>query len=161
MNRIHIISVGLIVAAAFIGLVYLALRLAQVAEPSAAAVHGFTGRRLWATATVGLAIVSAVLACRGWFRPAGNFGSVLGRRATILMGTIAALSGGLVLVVADSGPGSGNGVVGGAAALVLGLFAVALAVCNTRRVCTPGTTRRGAEASSPSASAGSSAGVSH
>ena len=40
-------------------------------------------------------------------------------------GLIAVINGGLNLAVASGGPGSGNGVVGGAAALVLGLIAMA------------------------------------
>jgi hypothetical protein len=42
------------------------------------------------------------------------------------MGLVAVVNGGLVLAIANGGPGSGNGVVGGAAALVLGLIATAL-----------------------------------
>ena len=45
----------------------------------------------------------------------------------LVAGLIAAVNGGLNLAVANGGPGTGNGVVGGAAALVLGLFAMVLA----------------------------------
>jgi Na+-driven multidrug efflux pump len=41
-------------------------------------------------------------------------------------GLIAAVNGGLNLAVANGGPGTGTGVVGGAAALVLGLIAMVL-----------------------------------
>ena len=44
----------------------------------------------------------------------------------LLTGLIAMVNGGLNLAVATGGPGTGNGVVGGAAALVLGLIATAL-----------------------------------
>jgi hypothetical protein len=44
----------------------------------------------------------------------------------LVAGLIAAVNGGLVLAIANGGPGSGNGVVGGAGALVLGLIAMAL-----------------------------------
>jgi hypothetical protein len=43
------------------------------------------------------------------------------------VGLIAAVNGGLNLAVANGGPGTGNGVVGGAAAVVLGLIGVAIA----------------------------------
>jgi hypothetical protein len=43
-----------------------------------------------------------------------------------LAGLIALANGGLNLAVANGGPGTGNGVVGGAAALVLGLVGMAL-----------------------------------
>jgi hypothetical protein len=41
-------------------------------------------------------------------------------------GLIALVNGGLNLALATGGPGTGNGVVGGAAALVLGLIGMAL-----------------------------------
>jgi hypothetical protein len=44
----------------------------------------------------------------------------------LVAGLIAAVNGGLNLAVANGGPGTGNGVVGGAAAFVLGLIALAL-----------------------------------
>ena len=59
----------------------------------------------------------------------------------MVLGSIAVLSGGLVLAVANAGPGSGNGVVGGAAALVLGAFAVGLAGLAVRRANIAGTAR--------------------
>jgi uncharacterized protein DUF6223 len=46
------------------------------------------------------------------------------------------VNGGLNLAIANGGPGTGNGVVGGAAAFVLGLIAVAiggLALARCRR----------------------------
>jgi hypothetical protein len=44
----------------------------------------------------------------------------------LVAGLIATVGGALNLAVADGGPGTGNGVVGGAVALVAGLIAVAL-----------------------------------
>jgi hypothetical protein len=41
-------------------------------------------------------------------------------------GLLAVANGGLNLAIANGGPGTGNGVVGAAAAFVLGLIAVAL-----------------------------------
>jgi hypothetical protein len=46
------------------------------------------------------------------------------------------VNGGLNLAIANGGPGTGNGVVGGAAAFVLGLIALALgglALARSRR----------------------------
>jgi len=51
-------------------------------------------------------------------------------------GLIALVNGGLDLAVATGGPGTGNGVVGGAAAFVLGLIGMALgglALARSRR----------------------------
>jgi hypothetical protein len=56
----------------------------------------------------------------------GNASGRLGARVALFAGLIAAVNGGLVLAVATGGPGSGNGVVGGAAALVLALVGMAL-----------------------------------
>jgi hypothetical protein len=44
----------------------------------------------------------------------------------LVAGLIAVVNGGLVLAIANGGPGTGNGVVGGAIALVLGLIAAVL-----------------------------------
>src|SRR5215470_14225806 len=43
-----------------------------------------------------------------------------------VLALVAVVNGGLVLATANGGPGSGNGVVGGAGALVLGLIAMGL-----------------------------------
>ena len=53
----------------------------------------------------------------------GKASDRLGPIVAVVTGPIAVINGGLVLAVADGGPDSGNGVVGGAAALVLGLTA--------------------------------------
>jgi hypothetical protein len=53
------------------------------------------------------------------------------------MGVIAAVNGALNVAVATGGPGTGNGVVGGAAAFVLGLIAAAtggLALARSRPI---------------------------
>jgi hypothetical protein len=44
----------------------------------------------------------------------------------LVAGLIGVVTGGLNLAIANGGPGTGNGVVGGAAAFVLGLIALAL-----------------------------------
>ena len=54
----------------------------------------------------------------------------------LVAGLIAVVNGGLNLAIANGGPGTGNGVVGGAAAFVLGLIALAigrLALARCRR----------------------------
>jgi len=59
----------------------------------------------------------------------------------LVMGLIAAVNGGLNLAFANGGPGTGNGVVGGAAAFVLGLIALAvggLALARCRTALEPG-----------------------
>jgi len=66
-------------------------------------------------------------------------------RADLVAGLIAVANGGLVLALANGGPGSGNGVVGGAGALVLGMIALALGGLALTR-----SRRSGSDVTSPS-----------
>jgi hypothetical protein len=119
-----LILAALAAAALFGGLVHAVLVTAHVSEPAAITVYGLTARRLWASSVVVLALVGVALS-----RPANRFVTAWGRLGTIVTlvsGLIAVVNGGLVLAIANGGPGSGNGVVGGAAALVLGLIATVL-----------------------------------
>jgi len=138
MKRIlALVLVALAGAALFAGLVHAVLVAAHVSEPAATTVYGPTARRLWATAIAGLALVGVVVGGLALRRPASRFATPSGRLAAIVAGLIAAINGGLVLAVADGGPGTGNGVVGGAGALVLGLIAMALgglALARSRRL---------------------------
>jgi hypothetical protein len=118
--------VALAAAALLAGLVHAVLVAAQVSEPAATTVYGLTARRLWATTVAVLALAGVGVGGLALGYPAGRFGTLSGRLAAIVAGLIAAINGGLVVAIANGGPGSGNGVVGGAGALVLGLIAVAL-----------------------------------
>ena len=131
MKRTFAILFAAVTAAALVaGLVHAVLVAAHVSEPAATTVYGLTPRRLWATTVAGLALVSVVVGGRALARPTGRFDARSGRRAPIValvVGLIAAVNGGLNVAVANGGPGTGNGVVGGAAAFVLGLMGVAIA----------------------------------
>jgi Family of unknown function (DUF6223) len=123
-----IILAGLAAVALFGGLVYAVLVAAHVSEPAATTVHGLTPRRLWATTAVVLGLVGVVIGGLASYRAARRIGNH-GRRGAIVAlvaGLIAVVNGGLNLAVANGGPGTGNGVVGGAAAFVLGLIALGL-----------------------------------
>lgn len=97
------------------------------AQSAAEPVYGLTTARFWATsaALLGLAAVIA-----GWLalsRSVRRTGS--GRRGALVAvaaGLTAFAGGALNLAVADGGPGTGNGVVGGGMALVLGLAGLTL-----------------------------------
>ena len=136
--RLTVVLVLAVVAlAVFAGLVYAVLIVAHVAQPAAVTVQGLTGRRLWATISAVLALTGLIIGGVTLSRP----GSVTSRRpgaiVAVVVGLVAAGSGGLNLVMANGGPGTGNGVVGGAAAFVLGLIAIALgalALGRSRRV---------------------------
>jgi hypothetical protein len=120
-----LILAGLAAVALFGGLVHAVLVAANLSEPGATTVYGLTPRRLWATAVAGLALVGAVIGGLALARSASRFGR-LEAMVALVAGLIAAVNGALNLAAANGGPGSGNGVVGGAAALVLGLIAMAL-----------------------------------
>ncbi|HEX5886054.1 MAG TPA: DUF6223 family protein [Pyrinomonadaceae bacterium] len=113
--------------AVFATLVHLVLVAAHVSEPAATTITGLTLRRLWATMVAVIAMASAVMGVIALARPASRFGTRSFKAIVALAaGLIAVLNGGLVVAVANGGPGSGNGVVGGAAALVLGLIGMSL-----------------------------------
>jgi len=127
--------VALAAAALLAGLVHAVLVAMGVSEPAAITVYGPTSRRLWATAAGALALGGVVvggLALVRSIRRIGN-GGRLGASVALVAGPVAAINGGPVLAVANGGPGSGNGVVGGAGALVLGVIGMALGALALRR----------------------------
>jgi hypothetical protein len=131
MKRTFAIVLAVAAAAAlFAGLVYAVLVAANVSEPAATTVYGLTPRRLWATTVALLGLVGVVIGGLALARPVNRFGIPCGRHGPMLAliaGLLAAVNGGLNLALANGGPGTGNGVVGGAAAFVLGVIAVAIA----------------------------------
>jgi uncharacterized protein DUF6223 len=134
-----IILAALASAILFGGLVDAVLVAAHVSGPFANTVYGLTPRRLWATTAVVLALVGAVSGGMAMYRAIRRIGNH-GRRGAIvalIAGPIAGINGALNLALANGGPGTGNGVVGGAAAFVLGLTAMALggvALARSRRI---------------------------
>jgi hypothetical protein len=123
-----LVLAALVAIALFGGLVYVALLVAHVSEPAASTVHGLTPRRAWATASALLGLIGVVIGGLALRRFVGRIGNG-GRKGAIVAtaaGVIALVNGGLNLALATGGPGTGNGVVGGAGALVLGLSALVL-----------------------------------
>ncbi|TKK88238.1 hypothetical protein FDA94_14365 [Herbidospora galbida] len=86
-----------------------------------APVYGFTGGRAVSFAAALVALAGAVLGGLALFR-------FVRRRAVIALaaGAVGVVGGGWVVAVAEGGPGSGSGIVGGLVALVFGLVALAL-----------------------------------
>jgi hypothetical protein len=86
--------------------------------------------RVGPTITALLALAAVVLAARALARarrPDRVASDGRDQHPTALwLGIPAVLLGGLFLAAADGGPGTGNGVVGSAAAIVLGLVAIGL-----------------------------------
>lgn len=131
MNRTFAIVLAAMAAAAmFAGLVHAVLVAAHVSEPAATTVYGLTPRRLWATAVAALALIGVVIGALALARvPVNRFGVITRKHGptwAMVAGLIAAANGFLNLALANGGPGTGNGVVGGAAALVLGAIAMSL-----------------------------------
>ncbi len=142
IRRSFVLALAALAAAAvFGGLVHAVLVAAHVSEPAATTVHGPTVRRLWATISSVLSLVGAIVGALALTRrPATRLGTAASARSrgmiALFAGLLGLFNGGLVLAFADGGPGSGNGVVGGAAALVLGAVASmlgGLAVARCRR----------------------------
>ncbi len=73
-----------------------------------------------------LGLASAIVSVVALIRSTNRLATSRGKIAAVMAGAVAAINGALVLTFATGGPGSGNGVVGGAGAMVLGLLAVAL-----------------------------------
>ena len=97
-----------------------------------AATSTFTGDRTVASVAALIALAGTVAGGLALARPAV-------RRSVVALGAgaVGLLVGGLVVVTADGGPGTGNGIVGGYVALALGLLAVVCggaALARTRRV---------------------------
>ncbi|GAA2712577.1 DUF6223 family protein [Actinoplanes palleronii] len=95
----------------------------------------FTVDRAVATAAAVTALAGAIAGGYALARPAAG---AVPRRAVVALaaGVIGALTGIVVLATADGGPGTGNGVVGGCAGVVLGLIAAVsggLALRRSRR----------------------------
>jgi hypothetical protein len=140
MKRAFAIILAVVVAVAlFVALVHAVLVAAHLSEPAGTTVYGLTARRLWATIAAGLALAGVVAGGLALRRPASRFVAASGRLAIVALvaGLIAAVNGGLNLAFATGGPGTGNGVVGGAVALVLGLVGTALggmALARSRRI---------------------------
>jgi hypothetical protein len=117
-------------ATALLGVVVLATPAAAHVSVQSANVGAYTltAARFWATAAALLGLVGAViggLALARSIRRIGN-GGRRGAIVALVAGLTAVVGGVLNLAVADGGPGTGNGVIGGAAALVLGLIAAVL-----------------------------------
>ncbi len=137
-----VILAGLFAAALFALLVHAVLVAAHVSVPATNTVQGLTPRRLWATAADALGLAGVILGSMALVRASRRIGNRGRNGATLALvaGILAVVNGGLNLAVATGGPGTGNGVIGGAAAFVLGLIGTALgglALSRSRRTVQP------------------------
>jgi hypothetical protein len=129
MKRTFVTVIASLVAAVlFVILVHGVLVAAHRSDPAATTVHGVTVRRVWATTAVALGVASIIAGSMALVRATRGIGN-RGRNGAMTgmaAGILAAVNGGLNLAIASGGPGSGNGVVGGAIALVLGTIGIGL-----------------------------------
>ena len=104
---------------------------ALTAPPTLAAITIMGSGRLGPTITALLGLAATILGARAFARarrPADRISSAAPdhRPTVLLLGLSSVLLGGLFLAAADGGPGTGNGVVGSTAAIVLGCIAIGL-----------------------------------
>ena len=88
--------------------------------------YGLTNARLAATAAALLGLAGVIVGRRA---RGGRRGAMIAMAA----GAVATVAGVIALAVADGGPGTGNGVVGAWAAVVLGPVALVLGGLGVRR----------------------------
>ena len=133
------IFVTIAVIALYFGLVHLILMAANVSKSAPSTVYGLTSKRQFALVALGIALFSVIF---GWrtFRKSSSHTSIVNGKSwpivAIVAGLMAVIGSVLNLATANGGPGSGNGVLGSAQALVLGLtgmFLGGLAMVRFRR----------------------------
>ncbi len=87
--------------------------------------YTMTGDRILATVAAVAVLATVIVGGLLLARPAGG-GTRWTSVAALAVAVTGTVVGGLVVVTADGGPGTGNGIVGGYAALVLGPVAALL-----------------------------------
>jgi heme A synthase len=100
-----------------------------------AASYGLTADRAWATAIAIIGVIGAVIALIALRRARKGTSSTRNRGTVVSAGLgVIAVAGGIMnLVLADGGPGTGNGVIAGAAAIVTGATACLCSLLARRR----------------------------
>jgi hypothetical protein len=116
-------------AAVLLGVVALATPAAAdiaIQQPSIPA-YALTAGRLWSLVAAALGLIGVVMGGLARTRVLG--GTKNHRRnafVALWSGLAGSVIGGVVVVFADGGPGSGSGIVGGFLALLIGLIGIAL-----------------------------------
>jgi Family of unknown function (DUF6223) len=115
-------------ATAVVGLAFVAPVALAAAQPTVTPVYGMTPKRIAASSALVVGLIGAVIGGLAMARSVRRVGN-RGRRGAIValvLGPISLVSGGLVVVTADGGVGTGNGVAGALVAMVVGLIAMTL-----------------------------------
>ncbi|MBC7888309.1 MAG: hypothetical protein H7Z13_10490 [Ferruginibacter sp.] len=124
------IIAALAAVALFAVIVHFVLVAANVSKPAATTVYGLTARRIWALTYMVLALISVVIGWRTLRQSAKGINILKGKKwviVAIVAGMLAVINAVLNLATANGGPGTGNGVLGSAQALLLGLIGIILA----------------------------------
>jgi hypothetical protein len=105
--------------------------------PAAVSGYAISSGRLGAIVAGLLGLIGVAIGGQA-LRQAGRFGAGSGRRGIVALaaGLIGMVLGGLVIITAEGGIGTGNGLGGAIVALIMGLIAVAiggLTVARSRR----------------------------
>jgi hypothetical protein len=106
------------------------IAIAQADTPA----YALTVGRLWSLVAAAIGLIGVVMG--GLARTRALGGTNNQRRnafLALLTGLAGSVIGGVVVVFADGGPGSGSGIVGGYLALVIGLLAIALGWLSLKR----------------------------
>lgn len=125
------IIIAIAAIAVYAGLVHLILMAANVSKSAPSTVYGLTSKRQFALVALGLGLISVVFGWRISRKSDSRFillNHKNGPIIAIVTGVLALIGGVWNLVTSNGGPGSGNGVLGSAQALVLGLTGVFLGV---------------------------------
>ncbi|GAA3339730.1 hypothetical protein GCM10020358_24540 [Amorphoplanes nipponensis] len=106
------------------------MRIDDLYAASTVAASTVTADRVIASAAALVALAATIAGGRALSRPAGR-----GSLVALVAGVTGIVVGGWVIATADGGPGTGNGIVGGYAAVALGLIGAALGgLARTRRL---------------------------
>lgn len=100
------------------------------ADPALAAITIMGSGRIGPTITALIGLAALVLAARRLARARHHDRAVSqipgDRPLALVLGVAAVVLGGVFLAAADSGPGTGDGVVGSGAAIIFGVLAIGL-----------------------------------
>ncbi|WP_063060978.1 DUF6223 family protein [Nocardia sienata] len=91
---------------------------------------GLTAGRFWSLVGVAVALVGVVVGTRALLRRTGRRSAV----AALAAGMAGLVLGGLVVLAAEGGPGTGYGIVGGFLASLIGLVAAVVGAFALRRI---------------------------
>jgi len=135
-DKIMAVRSGITMAAVLLGVIALAppaaadIAFAQADTPS----YALTAGRLWSLVAAAISLIGVVVGGLARTRALGGTKNQRRNAFLAMLGGLAgSVIGGLVVVFADGGPGSGSGIVGGYLALVIGLVAIALGWLSLKR----------------------------